>query len=110
VLAMRLSPVSRKADIVVVAARYEAGGGRLSQAQAYERRGSVWGDIVLLDREALLGKVRSRRKVFAGEARAEVPGDFILRGAIRARGAAGQAVLVQAASAAGADDLGVPLY
>ena len=109
-LAMRLSPVSRKADVVVVAARYEAGGGRLSQAQAYERRGSVWGDIVLLDREALLGKVRSRRKVFAGEARAEVPGDFILRGAIRARGAAGQAVLVQAASAAGADDLGVPLY
>jgi hypothetical protein len=107
---MRLSPVSRKADVVVVAARYEAGGGRLSQAQAYERRGSVWGDIVLLDREALLGKVRSRRKVFAGEARAEVPGDFILRGAIRARGAAGQAVLVQAASAAGADDLGVPLY
>jgi len=109
VLAMRLSPVSRKADIVVVAARYD-GGGRLSQAQAYERRGAVWGDVVLLDREALFGKVQSRRKVFAGEARAEVPGDFILRGAIRARGAAGQTVLAQAASTAGADDLGVPLF
>jgi len=110
VLAIRLSPVSRKADIVVVAARYDDGRGRLSQAKAYERRGAVWGDVVLLDREALLGKVRSRRKVFAGEVRAEVPGDFILRGAIRARGAAGQTVLVQAASAAGVDDLGVPLF
>ncbi len=109
-LAMRLSSVSRKADIVVVAARYDGGEGRLSQAQAYERRGAVWGDVVLLDREALLGKVRSRRKVFAGEARAEVPGDFVLRGAIRAQGAPGQTVLVQAASATGTDDLGVPLF
>jgi hypothetical protein len=107
---MRLSPDSRKADVVVVAARYDDGGRRLLQAQAYERRGAVWGDVVLLDREALLGQVRSRRKVFAGEARAEVPGDFILRGAIRARGAAGQPVLVQGASVDGADDLGVPHF
>jgi hypothetical protein len=107
---MRLSPVSRKADVVVVAARYDDGGRRLLQAQAYERRGAVWGDVVLLDREALLGKVRSRRRVFAGEARPEVPGDFILRGGIRARGDAGHAVLVQGTSADGADDLGVPLF
>ena len=86
------------------------GGGRLAQAQAYERRGAVWGDIVLLDREALLGRVRSRRKVFAGVAQAEVPGDFILRGEIRARGADGQTVLVQGTSAAATDDLGVPLF
>jgi hypothetical protein len=106
----RLSDISRKADLVIVAARIDASSGRLTQAQAYERRGAVWSDVLLLDREALLARLSSRRKVYSGAPSAEVPGDFIVRGEIRLQGADGRAWLALGTTRVDRDDLGIPVF
>ena len=106
----RLSDISRKADLVIVAARIDASSGRLTQAQAYERRGAVWSDVLLLDREALLARLSSRRKVYSGAPNAEVPGDFIVRGEIRLQGADGRAWLALGTTRVDRDDLGIPVF
>jgi hypothetical protein len=85
--------------------------GRLLSAQAHERRGAVWTDLVLLDREALLARLQSRRRVYAGAANPDVPGDFTVRGRLSLQDAGGgRAYLTLGESPAGRDDLGVPVF
>ena len=50
----RTSIAGKRVDVVVVAARYSSHDHRLQWVQAYERRGKVWGDKVLIDRADLL--------------------------------------------------------
>lgn len=105
-----VSPATKKADVVLVAARY-AGDGRLTMAQAYRRRGPVWSDLVLLERSALIEDLRRGRKVFAGRTR-ELAHDFELFHKLVLDGADGEGV-VRAAVAGGSserDDLGLPLF
>jgi hypothetical protein len=106
----RLSDISRKVDVVIVAARYDMASGRLAQAQAYERRGAVWTDVLLLDREALMARLRARRKVYAGAPKAEVPGDFTVRGEIHLQGTNGRAWLALGNTRVERDELGVPVF
>ena len=70
----KLSKESRKWDAVLIATRYGA-DGRLSLAQGYFRRGEVWGDKQLLDREALIEALKQGRRIAAG-APTDIPGEF----------------------------------
>ena len=106
----RVSDIGRKADMVVVAARYDAADGRLVRAQAYERRGAVWSDLVLVGRDDLLARLRLRRRVYAGAVDADLPGDFSVRGRLRLEEGNGRAVVILGAAANGRDELGVPIF
>lgn len=105
----KLSEASRKMDVVVVAARYDGGSGAVQSAQAYVRRGSIWGDIVLLDRGTLMGYVKGRRRVVTGRPK-DVPGDFDIGAVLRASSANGTEALIAEGRPSGKDDLGVPLF
>jgi hypothetical protein len=105
-----VSLATKKADVVLVAARYGP-DGRVQIAQAYQRRGPIWGDLVLLDRGALVEALRRGRKVFAGRTR-ELSHDFELLHRLVLDGREDKAVVraVVAAGADGRDQLGVPLF
>ncbi len=105
----RLSDASRKADVVVVAARYDGGSGTVQSAQAYVRRGAIWGDIVLLDRRTLMGYVKARRRVLTGRPK-DVPGDFEVGMRLRMSPTNGTEALIAEGRPSGKDDLGVPLF
>ncbi len=106
----RVSDIGRKADMVVVAARYDSTVGRLVQAQAYERHGAVWTDLILVDRQDLLDRLGSRRRVYAGAVTPGIPGDFSVRGRLRLQGSNGRAVLALGTAPVGRDELGVPIF
>jgi hypothetical protein len=105
-----VSDIGRKADMVIVAARYDTADGRLLRAQAYERRGVVWTDLILVDRADLLARLRLRRRVYAGAVDPDLPGDFSVRGRLRLQEGNGRAVLTLGTSPAGRDELGVPIF
>ncbi len=104
-----VSPATKEADVVLVAARYGA-DGRVRIAQAYLRRGPIWGDLVLLDRGTLVEALQRGRKVFAGRTR-DLSHDFELLHRLVLDGRDGEGVVrsAVAAGAAGRDELGVPL-
>jgi hypothetical protein len=80
----RTSIAGKRVDVVVVAARYSSHDHRLQWVQAYERRGKVWGDKVLIDRADLLERLAGKRRVSTGHLK-ELAGDFEL-GRARTRG------------------------
>jgi len=104
----QLSPASKKLDIVVVAARYDA-EGNLHMAQGYERRGDVWSDLRLFDRGTLVERLHSQRRVAVG-AVSPVPGDFDVAGHVRLQRKNGQARLTTGSAPADQDQLSVPLF
>ena len=103
----RVHPGIKKIDLVVTSARYEDSGRRLLQARAFERRGGVWSDTLLLDRPALALRLGDGQRVVSGQP-ADLPGDFIVG---RRLGLVqdGEWIVVEG-SGGGRDDLGVPLY
>lgn len=105
-----VSPATKKADVVLVAARYDA-DGRVQIAQAYQRRGPIWSDLVLLHRGALVEALQRGRKVYAGRTR-ELSHDFELLHRLTLDGREGDGVVraAGATGAAGRDELGVPLF
>ena len=56
---------TKKPDVIVEAVRY-APDGRIQFVRAYERHGVVWSDCLLLDRHALLERLKSGKNVFIG--------------------------------------------
>ncbi len=104
----RLSPAAKRLDVVVVAARY-APDGKLTMAQAYERRGQIWTDLLLLGRAALIELLRAGKRVAVGEP-ATVPGDFVVRDAVVLSGVGGRAVVRVSQTRSNTDDLGVPTF
>lgn len=106
------TPVERKngkMDTVLVAARYEPVGRGLVMARAYERRYAVWSDVVLLDRDDLLERLRSRKRVVTGTA-GDLPGDFVVLERVRLVDDGGQARIVAGDPSRGKDDLRLPLF
>ncbi len=103
----RVPSSNRRIDVVIVAAHYGP-DRRLAWVQAYERRGSVWGDKVLLDRRALLEHLQRKKRVFTGAARA-LPGDFALGHVVELRRNGAGASLTAGGKSAATDDLGVPV-
>ncbi len=105
----RLSDASRKTDVVVVAARYDGDSSEVQSVQAYVRRGSIWGDVVLMDRRTLMGYVKTRRRVVTGKPK-DVPGDFEVGAPLRTTPTDGTEALIAEGRPSGKDDLGVPLF
>jgi hypothetical protein len=96
----------KKVDLVVTSARYQDMGERLVQARGFERRGDVWSDTQLFDREALALRIREGGRVVAGR-ETDLPGDFEVGQRIRLEDSGW---IVVEGSRGGRDDLGVPLY
>ena len=106
---MRTARVHRglkKLDVVLTSARYRDGGTRLAQARGFERRGDVWSDTLLYDRETLVERLRSGQRVVVGR-EGELPGDFEVGHRVRLEGSDRLAV---DGGAGGRDDLTVPLF
>ncbi len=106
---MRKARVGRglkKVDVVLTSARYQDGGVRLAQARGFERRGDVWSDTLLFDRETLVQRVRDGRRVVVGRER-DLPGDFEIGQRLRLEGSGW---LVVDGGSATRDDLAVPVF
>jgi hypothetical protein len=71
----RVSRTARRADLVLVDVRCDPEGSGVRLARGYERRGDVWSDLVILDRAALIDRIRRGKKTFTGRAK-DLPGDF----------------------------------
>jgi len=71
-----------KFDGVIEAVRY-APDGKLVWVRAYERRGPTFSDRVLLDRGALLERLKAGKKFFAGQRVAYLSSTFDLKKAVR---------------------------
>ena len=56
----------RKIDGVIEAVRY-ATGGKISVVRAYQRRGAVWSDRLLLDREELVEQLEKGKRYVTGQ-------------------------------------------
>lgn len=55
-----------KCDGIIEAVRYLP-GGKIAAVRAYERRGSIWSDNILLDRKDLLEKIEKGKKFVTGQ-------------------------------------------
>ncbi len=99
----------RKIDTVVVAARYAPGEGMLTKARAYERRGAVWTDWLIIDRSALLERLEAGKRVVTGVPR-DLPGDFQVLSSVRREQRHGRVWIVSGQGTAAGDDLGLPLF
>ena len=105
----RVSRASRKLDVVLVAARYGEDGGRLNIARGYERRGFVWGDLVLFNRQALIERLNAKKRVVTGYP-GELPGDFEVTAEVYLTQEGGTESIVTDGHQTGRDDLGLPLF
>lgn len=50
----------------VIEAAHFGPDGKLAWVRAYERRGPTWSDVVLLDREALVQRLKGRKRFYVG--------------------------------------------
>ena len=106
----RVSKASRRDyDVVIIAARYEEKNHRLEIVQALQRRGPIWGDVVLLDRSEVIAAIESGDRVVVGRL-ADVQGDFVVAGEVRAIGDDGLVKLVVGEREPSQDNLQVPLF
>lgn len=64
-----------KLDGVVEAVRYTP-EGRIATVRAYERRGVVWSDHILLDRKTLLERLRQGKRFAVGRRKPFLGGQF----------------------------------
>jgi hypothetical protein len=104
----RVSIARKPVDLLLVAARYGESTSLL-QAQAYERRGPIWSDIILLDRATLIGRLQKGMRVFTGRPR-EMSGDFDVLSPVRLIESEGHSVVRADGRESTGDDLGLPLF
>jgi hypothetical protein len=105
----RVSRAARKLDVVLVAVRYGEEGGRLNVAKGYERRGFVWGDLVLFDRQDLIERLKAKKRVVTGH-QAELPGDFEVAATVELTKDEDKEMIVADGHQTERDDLGLPLF
>jgi len=105
---VRVSPASRKLDVVLVAARYQSQKPELDFAQGYIRHGTIWSDIRLLRRSDLIEQVAQGKRVVTGKP-AALPGEFEADERVELIGQNGSRLLRAAGSAGPGDDLSLPL-
>jgi hypothetical protein len=105
----RVSRAARRADLVLVDVRYDPEDGAVRLARGYERRGDVWSDLVILDRAALIDRIRRGKKTFTGRAK-DLPGDFEILSPVTV-GPGGDALHVGSNDkGTGREDLGLPVF
>ncbi len=107
---IRVSKKIRKLDVLLDAVRYGEGKHRLQCARGYQRRGFVWSDVLLFDRQQLVEMVKSKKQIACGHPTA-IDGDFEVYGRIQYRGNGGGGILsCDTSSEKGKEDLGLPLF
>lgn len=95
-----------KFDGVIEAVRYEK-EGRISLARLYERRGVVWSDCLLLDRQALVERLKRGGRFVTGRRKPYLGAVFETGAPVRL---VGQNIVCEGAPA-GSDHLpGVPVF
>ncbi|TFH35710.1 MAG: hypothetical protein E4G99_06645 [Anaerolineales bacterium] len=105
----RVPKVSRTFDVVIVAARYVKSGKQLACGQAFVRRGPIWGDLRLLDRNDLIRRLEERQTVVTGRP-AEIPGEFVVFNHVRLGRDNDTLALLAGEKQSTGDSLGLPLF
>ncbi len=114
----KASIARKKFDTILLAVRYEPQAGRLAMARGIERRGAVWTDLKLLDRQTLLQRLQQGHRIATGR-QAELAGDLEITGSVRLDQANGDRMVLRAGAAPSvadratdllADDLGLPEF
>jgi len=72
----------KKVDGVIEAAHFTS-EGKLAWVRAYERRGPTWSDAVLLDRAALVERLKKRKRFYIGARREFLASEFELKEPVR---------------------------
>jgi uncharacterized radical SAM superfamily Fe-S cluster-containing enzyme len=97
-----------KADIVLVAARYED-DGQLKMAKGCVRHDQIWSDVKLFDRETLVDMLGFDRRVATAKSK-DLATDFSLISRVHLKEVDGHMWLVVNGNTASRDDLGLPLF
>ena len=99
-----------KFDGVIEAVRY-ASDGKLIWVRAFERRGPTFSDRIILNREALLERLKAGKKFVAGQRVAYLSSTFEVSQPIHLEQRDGVEVVVAGENTAGKGDLleGVPV-
>lgn len=98
-----------KIDGVIEAARYNP-DGKIQWVRAYLRRGPIYSDRILLDRQTLVEQLKSGKTFMSGERIELMAGTFKLGKSVRLLQANGQEVLVTDEAQPKQDHLeGVPI-
>lgn len=56
---------TKKTDLIIEAAHYEP-NGKIAYVRAFERRGAIWSDVLLLPRSELVARLASGCRVCTG--------------------------------------------
>jgi hypothetical protein len=78
----RVRSRNKKADGVIEAAHFTS-DGKLAWVRAYERRGPTWSDAVLLDRTALVERLKKRKRFYVGVRKEFLASEFELKQPLR---------------------------
>jgi hypothetical protein len=98
-----------KIDGVIEAARYNP-DGQIKWVRAYLRRGPIYSDRILLDRQVLINELKSGKRYMAGERVEQMASTFRLGKPIRLEQRNGQEIVVAGETQANQDRLeGVPI-
>jgi hypothetical protein len=110
---MRGQRVSRTAlkeiDVVLIAIRLEPESERITIAQGCIRRGTVWGDVQLLDRDSIVRKIKDGKTVVTGK-RTEVQGDFEVFAPVQLSNGDSGGTLFTGSLPSSKDDLSIPFF
>jgi hypothetical protein len=106
----KVSPAARKeVDVVLIAARKDPENGHLMIAQACERRGPVWGDVKLLQRDAIIARIKEGKRVVTGRP-TDLQGDFEVFAPVQVSEQEGEEKLFTGTPSTKSEDLGIPLF
>ncbi len=100
----------KKYDGVIEAVHYNA-EGRVEQVRLYERRGAVFSDCVLLSRDDLVRRIKTRKVIVIGQRKPWMGSSFETGAQVHLAGPAGKEVFATDNPPAGRDLLkGVPEF
>jgi hypothetical protein len=102
--------MAKKIDGVIEAVRYNP-DGQIALVRAYERRGVTFSDRVLIDRKALLERLKSGKNFSTGQRKEFLASTFELGKPVKAVGNNGKEFLTTREDASQHDDLeGTPAF
>jgi hypothetical protein len=78
----RVRSRNKNVDGVIEAAHFTS-DGKLAWVRAYERRGPTWSDAVLLDRAALVERLKKRKRFYVGARKEFLASEFELKQPLR---------------------------
>ncbi|MBN1267014.1 MAG: hypothetical protein JXA25_16095 [Anaerolineales bacterium] len=103
----KTSTAKKKVDVILVAVKLSE-NGQMDFARGYLRRGPVWSDLVLLQREQLIERLQTGEKVYTG-AETDMVGDFEIHEQLQIETVNGKDLFIIGNEKATAEDLGLPL-